>query len=151
MTATINSFNIGTDLLALTIVDNATGQTVSLDGKKDMWEAQADDDLIKSTPIDNGGLPDHRVVANGWSGTIRVDRANGNFGAYYALLEQNFYSNGVQHYCTVTATIQNASGTGVERMQYQNVVFHGYKPGSFEKMTKTQSEVAFACQQRVQL
>ena len=150
-TATINSFNIGTDLLSLTIVDNETGDSVTLDGKKDMFEAQAADDVLKTTPIDNGGLPDHRVLANGWTGTVRVDRNNGSFGAYYAFLEQSFYNNGVQHYCTVTSTVQDADGLGVERMQYLNVVFHGYKPGTFEKMTKTTSEVAWQAQQRVAL
>lgn len=148
---TINSFNIGTDLLSLTIFDVSSGIQVVLDGKKDLFEAQAADDLLKTTPIDNGGLPDHRVIANGWTGSIRVDRANGNFGAYYALLEQLFFNNGTQHYCVMTATVQTSDGTAVERMQYQNVVFHGYKPGNWEKMTKTQSEVSWACQQRVAL
>lgn len=151
MTATINSFNIGTDLLSLTIFDQVTGQSIVLDGKKDMFEAEAGDSLEATTPIDNGGLPDHRVIANGWHGSVRVNRANGNFGSYYAQLESLFYQNGVQHYCTMTATAQDADGQGVERMQYVNVVFHGYKPGSWEKMAKTMSDVSWAAQQRVEL
>lgn len=146
-----NSFTIGTDLLSLRITDNDTGQTVVLDGKKDMWESNASDDVIKTTPIDGGGRPDHRVVANGWQGSINVDRANQNFGAYIAFLEQNYYNGGLQHYSTVTETVQRADGSGVDRFQYTNLVFHGYKPGSFQKMSKVQSDVSWQCQERLPL
>jgi hypothetical protein len=112
---------------------------------------QDDAIMLKSKPIDGGGVPDHRVLADGWSGSIRVDRAGANFGILYAYLQTQYFQGAVQQYFTITETTQNASGIGVVRFQYQNCVFHGYHPGTWEKETIVSATISVAAQQRVQL
>jgi hypothetical protein len=146
-----NSYNVGTDLRSLTILNNTSNSSVFLDGKKTMFEMQDDSMMLKSKPIDNGGVPDHRVLGDGWSGSIKVDRASANFGLLYAYLQQQYYAGAVQQYFTITETAQNASGIGVVRFQYTNAVFHGYHPGTWEKETIVSAVISVAAQQRISL
>jgi hypothetical protein len=146
-----NSFSVGTDLVSLTILSVTDNSTVFLDGKKTMFEMQDNSILLKSKSIDAGGVPDHRVLADGWSGSIRVDRAGANFGLLYAYLEAQYYAGAVQTYYTITETTQNASGIGVQRFQYKNCVFHEYKPGAWERESVVVATISIAAQQRVPL
>lgn len=132
MSAVINSFNVGTDL-SLTIFNNSTGMQVLLDGKKTGFTAKAKDKLIESAPIDNGGIPDHRVVSAGWTGSIDVDKNTDDFQALYAALEANYYAGNPQVYFTITATVQRPDGSGISRYQFQRAVFHAYDPGTLKK------------------
>lgn len=142
-------FNVGTDQ-SVTIT-NATGGAVTLDGKRSMMEMQAADSVIKSEPIDNGGIPDHRVIADGWTGTIEVEKQSDNFGALAAFLDANYYAGGAQQYFTITETIRTPDGSGSSRYQYSNCVFHGYKPGSWSKKQIVKARVEVAAAQRIQL
>ncbi len=145
------TFNVGTDQ-SITILD-ATGQTlVVLDGKRSMFEMTAADLLLKGEVIDNGGVPDHRVLADGWTGRIEVQRQSDGFGQLYAFLEQNYYNGAVQGFYTIVETIRSPfTGGATVRYQYVNCVFHGYKPGSWQKKTITKATVEVACAQRVTL
>jgi hypothetical protein len=148
--AIINSFNVGTDA-SLTITNNSNGGLVVLDGKKTSFNAKSEDKVIKSSPIDNGGIPDHRVIADGWTGTIEVDRANADFGSLYSVLEQNYYAGAPQAYFVITVTVQRPDGSGVDRTQFLNAVFHGYDPGTFTKDNKVSSRVSFSAAQCVEV
>jgi hypothetical protein len=145
--APLGTFLVGTDL-SISITANATGAQVLLDGKRTNFTQKADDTLLKSEVIDNGGLPDHRVIPNGWSGTIDVDRASGDFDALFAFLEANYYAGGAQQYFTITVSTPNYRTGGIDRYAYQGVVFHGYDPGTYTKTTITKVTVNWAAQQR---
>jgi hypothetical protein len=145
--APLGTFLVGTDL-SISITANATGAQVLLDGKRTNFTQKADDTLLKSEVIDNGGLPDHRVIPNGWSGTIDVDRASGDFDALFAFLESNYYAGGAQQYFTITVATPNKRTGGTDQYQYQGVVFHGYDPGTYTKTTITKVTVNWAAQQR---
>lgn len=147
----INSFNVGTDL-SLTIVNNQTGAIVRLDGKKTDYDPSDKSKLIESTPIDNGGVPDHRVVYGGWQGTITVDKASGDFERLYAFMEAQYYLGAPQSYFTVIETQRSPVPGGASlRFQYTNVVFHQYKSGPWAKETKTQAKCEFAAAMKVDL
>src|SRR3979490_1780048 len=95
--ASVGSFVLGTDL-SLSITNNQTGGIVLLDGRLTNFTQKCDDAPIKSEPTDNGGLAEFRVVWNGWSGTIEVDRAAGDFDALFAFMEANYFAGGDQSF-----------------------------------------------------
>lgn len=144
------SFLVGTDL-SLTIMNNNSGGPTILDGRQTRFTQKAEDHLIKIEPIDNGGLPDHRVLANGWTGTIEVERQSSDFDALYAALESAYYAGADQTYFTMTASIANKRTGGYDRFQFLNVVFHGYDPGEYQKTSNTKVTIQWAAQQRTQL
>ncbi|MDE2099943.1 MAG: hypothetical protein KGL39_22005 [Patescibacteria group bacterium] len=150
----INSFNVGTDQsITITAVNPIAGvpAIVTLDGKREMFEMKASDVLVKSEPIDNGGIPDHRVVSDGWAGQIQVEKQSANFSLLASFLDQNFYAGGPQQYFQIIETIRQPGGAGVERNQYVDCVFHGYEPGTWQKKQITKARVSVAAAQRVSL
>lgn len=144
------SFLVGTDL-SITITNTTTGASTLLDGRRTRFTQKADDHLIKIEPIDNGGLPDHRVLANGWSGTIEVERQSGDFDALYAALESAYYAGADQTFFIMTVTTPDKVNGGFDRFQFLGVVFHGYDPGEYQKTSATKATVQWAAQQRNQL
>jgi hypothetical protein len=146
MPAFVNTFNIGTDL-SLTIKDNTTGATVLLDGKKTSFNIRSKDHMIQSSPIDSGGVPDHRNIPAGWSGSIEVDRQNDGFTALMVALEQAYFAGGQQRYFTITLTVQRPDGSGAYRYSAQNSVFHSLDFGSFTKEAKVSARYDFDCAQ----
>lgn len=153
MTATsalLQTFNIGTDA-TITIIRSDTGEIVNLDGKKTKFSSKDKSKLLESQPIDDGGLPDHRVVPGGWSGTIDVDKATSDFGIMYAAWEAGFFQSGPQIYWTIQLTEPKADQSGEAKFGYLKAVFHGYDPGTWAKEDITKVTVAFDCQQRVQI
>src|SRR5690242_5601759 len=124
-----NSFNAGTDQ-SIRIMPSAGGAQLKLDGKRSMFEMEDNDILLKSEVIDNGGIPDHRVLADGWSGRIEVEKQSDAFGQLVAFLDANYYAGGLQQYFTIIETIKSpVPGGATTRYQYVDCVFHGYKPG----------------------
>ena len=145
--ANLGTFLVGTDL-SLTITSNTTGAQILLDGKRTNFTQKAEDTLLKGEVIDNGGLPDYRVLQNGWAGTIEVNRASGDFDALMALQEANFVAGGQQGYFSMHVKTPNFKTGGVDSFLFQGVVFHGYDPGSYAKTTMTKVTVNWAAQQR---
>ncbi len=145
--APLGTFLVGTDL-SITITNNQTGVQVLLDGKRTNFTQKSDDTLIKTEVIDNGGLPDHRVIPNGWSGTIEVQRTSGDFDALFAFMEANYYAGGPQQFFSITVNTPNQKTGGVDSYLFQGVVFHGYDPGSYSKMAQTKTSISWAAQQR---
>lgn len=145
----VNTFNSGTDQ-SITIINNQTGASVQLDGKRSMMKMSAEDELLKSEVIDNGGIPDHRVLANGWAGSIEVDKQSSNFASLFGFLEANYYEGGAQQYFTVMETIRSPLPNGpTERWMYVDVVFHKFQPGQWQKKQITKATVDVAAAQRV--
>lgn len=147
-------FSVGTDN-SVTIYNNAGGAPVTLDGKRVSQNAEDQAKLLKSSPIDGGGLPDHRVLPDGWQGTIEVDKSSPYFGQLYAMMEAAYYNGLPQTFFTITETIRNpnpaANGAIMERWQYTMCVFHGYKPGTWTKDSQVKASITFSCQQRIDL
>ena len=148
--AFVNSFLVGTDL-SITIYNNQTGASVLLDGKRTRFRSKDKSKMIKSDPIDNGGIPDHRILPDGWNGTIEVDRQSDDFAALYAQLEAAYYAGQGQQFFTITATEPNLRTSGIARYQYTNCVFHNYDPGEWSKETQVKVSVEFEAAQRLKV
>jgi hypothetical protein len=145
-----NSFTLGTDQ-SITIQNNQTGAQVTLDGKRSMMSMDNSDVLVKSDTIDGGGVVDHRVVGDGWAGTIEVEKQNASFSALVSYLDANYYAGGSQQYFTIMETINLPGGQGTEYNSYIDCVFHGYKPGSWQKKNATKVTISVACAQRINI
>lgn len=142
------SFLVGTDL-SLTITNNQTGASVVLDGRLTRFTQKSEDHLEKITPIDNGGIPDHRFIANGWSGSIEVDRASDDFDSLFAAQESGFFLGANQPYYSIIVTVPNKKTGGLSRRVFIGVIFHQYDPGEYVKTTATKATIQWAATQRV--
>lgn len=146
-----NTFNVGTDQ-SITIFNSSTGMSATLDGKRTNFTPEATDKVIKTSPVDGHGIPDHRVVADGWQGTIETYKSTPDFSQLYALLEASYYLGAPQSYFTITETIRDPQAGGVmERNQYIGVAFHGYKPGAWTKDSDVKVTVSWVAAQRIDL
>ncbi len=149
--AFVNNFLVGTDL-SLTIFNNQNPSgAVLLDGKRTRFRTKDKSKLIKSDPIDNGGIPDHRVLPDGWNGTIEVDKQSDDFATLYAFLEANYYAGNLQQFFTITETAPNLRTSGTSRYQYSNCVFHDYDPGEWTKESQVKASVEFDAAQRIKV
>ena len=145
----LSGFSIGTDL-SISIIQDQSGQIIVLEGRLTSQEESADDILIKTQPIDNGGLPDFQVLPDGWTGTLEWDRQNDVFSAYMAALELGRYQGGLQVTHSITSTKRNVDGS-VSRSQLLRALFHQYKPGTWTKTAAVKGRVNIIAQQRLQL
>ena len=144
-----NSFSIGTDQSVVIINQQNPSIQVQLDGKRGMMEMNSKDTLLESDVIDNGGVVDHRVVYEGWTGSIEVEKAGQNFSLLEKFLESNYYNGGPQQYFTLVETIRLPGNGGTEVNTYIDAVFQGYKPGTWSKKAITKARIEIAAAQRV--
>lgn len=133
---------------SISIVRNDTGATVILDGGRTRFTSKAEDELLKSNVMDNGGRVVPKVIPGGWGGTIDVERGTADFSDLYAFLETNYYAGGGQVYFTITETNQRADMSGSDSFQYVNSVFHGYDPGTWARNEIVKGSVQFFASER---
>ena len=144
-----NSFSVGTDQSISIISQSNPSAPVVLDGKRGMMEMNSKDTLLESDVIDNGGVVDHRVIYEGWTGSIEVEKQSQNFSVLEKFLEANYYTGGPQQYFTIVETIRLPGNSGTEVNTYVDCVFQGYKPGTWSKKAITKARIEIAAAQRV--
>jgi hypothetical protein len=140
-------FNVGTDK-TIVVTNLSTGANVLLGGRVTEIQSASKDQLITSQPIDNGGRVDHRVLPEGWSGTLTVDRANGDADNLKAMLDAAFYAGQGQVFFSILETITNQSDGTTNQFQYTNVVLHEFDGGAWRK-DKVPTKIQFAAQERL--
>lgn len=142
-------FLVGTDQ-SVVIINQSNNTQVQLDGKRRMMTSEAKDTLLESEPIDGGGVTDARQIPEGWTGSIEVEKSNSNFSALVKFMDANYYNNGGQNYFTIVETIRPSNPTqSVEVNTFVDAVFHGYKPGQWQKKSITVATIQFKAAQRV--
>jgi len=142
MTAT-GAFITGT-LQSIVIIDDQSKAQVQLDGKRRMMEIKLDDELVTSAPIDGGGVVNHQRIPRGCSGTIEVEKANGNFFAIMKQLDQLFYNLQPGRTFTIVETINPPTvGGSVEQNTYIGCVFHNYQSGQYTRAAITTPRLEF--------
>jgi hypothetical protein len=143
------TFNVGTDKV-ITVINNSTSESVRLGGRLTEIQSASKDQMIASTPIDNGGRVDHRVLPEGWAGTLTVDRANGDADNLKALLDAAYYAGSGQVFFTINETIRNQADGSQDSFQYTNVVLHDFDGGAWRK-DKVPTRIQFQAQERLAL
>lgn len=142
-----SGFALGTDE-SISVLDQQNNVLITLDGKRRMFEMKAKDTLVESDVIDSGGLVDARVVYEGYTGTIEVEKQSANFSILVKFLDANYYGGGQQNLYTIVETINLPANQGTEVNTYNNCVFHGYEPGSWQKKNITLARVQVKAQSR---
>lgn len=105
------AWNTGADY-SITVVDNATNNSIAFGGRMSAHKATAKDTVLESDGMDNGGRVDHMVIPRGWTGTITVQRYNGDLMVIRKFLDANYYAGGDTRYYTITRKILNRYGGG---------------------------------------
>ena len=101
-----SSFNVGTDT-SITITNNSTGQQVAIGGKRDTIKVAPKNTVEMTDGIDDGGRVYHRVIPGGGTGTLTVDRYNGDFEKFIKFCDASFYAGQGQVECTIVQTSNN--------------------------------------------
>lgn len=143
------TFNLGTDK-TVQIIDNDTGAPINLGGRLITFKSDPKVTTVTSNPIDNFGYSQHRYAYDGWTGTITIDRAQGDFDALQALMEQNYHQQGEQKYFTIIETTFNANDGSTDVYQYIYCVLNMTTAGEWKKDSVVAITLSFEAQQRVQ-
>jgi hypothetical protein len=126
------------------ITRSDTGAAVTLDGLRAKFEYKDEDELLKSNVMDGGGVVVGKRIPGGLSGTIEVERNSDEFNNLMQFLDQNYYAQGADVYFTITETwFSPGTLTNPNINQLQNVVFHGYSRGAWERTAINKPSVSF--------
>lgn len=136
------SYNLGPDN-SITIVRNDTNSNVTLDGVRTRFSSKYDDEVVKGSPIDLGGIVIGTRIPGGLSGTIEVERATNDFDALTQFLDANYYAQGPHVRFTIVETVLQADRTQSDTSQFTLVVLHGYNRGTYERTGIVRTSVEF--------
>lgn len=136
------TYNLGPDN-SITIIRNDTNANVTLDGVRTRFSSKYDDEVVKGSPIDLGGMVIGTRIPAGLSGSIEVERATNDFDALTQFLDANYYGLGPHIRFTIVETVLQADRTSSDSAQFTLVVFHGYNRGSYERTGIVRTSVEF--------
>ena len=142
------TFNLGTDK-SITIIDNDTNAPISLGGRLVSFKADPKLEDVESAPIDNGGYTQNRTPYKGWTGTIMIDRAQGDFDALQALMESNYYTTGAQKYFTIIDRTFNQNNKSTDIYNFLYTTVNMETSGDWKNAAKVEVTLKFKAQQRV--
>jgi hypothetical protein len=136
------TYNLGPDN-SITITRNDTNSVVTLDGVRTKFMSKYDDEIVKGSPIDLGGIVIATRIPGGLSGSIEVERATNDFDLLTQFLDQNYYAQGPHLRFTITETVLQADRLSSDSAQFTLAVFHGYNRGSYERTGIVKTTVEF--------
>jgi hypothetical protein len=142
------TYNLGTDV-SVRVIDNDTNAPISLAGRLVSFKADPKITYVNSTPVDNGGFVQHRSVPQGWTGTIRIDRAQGDLDSLQAFKEQLFYTQGREKYFTIVHETRNQNNNQTDRYAYLFSAMNMDTSGEYKAADKVEITLTFHAQQRV--
>jgi hypothetical protein len=136
------SFNLGPDH-SITIINTSTNAPVTLDGLRSRFTSKYDDELVKNSTIDLGGQVFGIRVPGGASGSIVVERASGDFDELMQELDAAYYDGAPHTFFTIIETVLDADRLGSTVTTFENVTFHGYQRGDWERTAIPKPSVEF--------
>lgn len=132
-------FNHGRDLSLDFIGPNNTPVSIAIltdfDSKQDMT-------AIKSAGID--GVTRHFHIPDGWSGSLKLDRASRSVDDLVATLEAQYYAGGTSSPLSIVETIREVDGT-ISQWRYEGVRIKLDDAGKWRKDAKTEQSLSFSC------
>lgn len=102
---------------------------------------------LSSIPITNGGKPVHRVVWQGWEGSLEIDRSDNVVDVLFQLLEDNFFAGKPETYVMITQTISNPDGS-IDEYRYKNCVIKPAEQGTWKGDDKVTQRFDFVATNR---
>ena len=136
------SYNLGPDN-SITIIRNDTNAVVTLDGVRSKFMSKYDDEVVKGSPIDLGGIVIATRIPGGLSGSIEVERATNDFDMLTQFLDANYYAQGPHVRFTIVETVLEADRTISDSAQFTLCVLHGYNRGTYERTAIVKTTVEF--------
>jgi hypothetical protein len=133
----------------ITIRRNDTGAMIQIGGRLASIEWSDKDTVEEIDGIDNGGRVDHIRYAGGITGTVSVNRYNGDYETLSKWFDSNFYAGGVQTYCTITETTNNGYDMSVNTDTFTYCVLGKLKSGPFQNKTNAKVAFEFSAQERI--
>lgn len=142
-----NQFNTGVNY-SVTILNATTGKSANLGGRMHAWEASPKENIITGSGMDYFGIPDHVKNLGGWTGTIGVERYNGDFEDLMTAIDTNFFSNGGSQYFTITRKVRNNFDNSISTRTYKNCIISSNE-GSASKDATVKFTITFHASERV--
>ncbi len=127
----VSGYNIGTDASVVVSDDAGDVFPISQLGRLMDFDSEADDTVIKITPIDNGGKPIFQTTWNGGHGRLMFTRANGNLQQMVMDLMAAYHDNGIIPQFSLSLNVQNRDGT-VDEYLYTRRAVHQAQAGQFQ-------------------
>lgn len=142
MAAVVGDINVGQDLSVSFQTD--TGQVIAADtlGLVMRFSAKAENEKIKKTPISHGGKPRRRSIPNGWNGSVKIMRVNGNVTAFGASLMNDFHEAGKMRLFSISVSIVNRDDS-LDEYLFQSCSLGDFDFGDWEANKEVEQEINF--------
>jgi hypothetical protein len=137
----INGFSVGRDI-TLNIVGPTGPLNFSLITK---FSSKPDVSDNKIKGLD--GVTRHVRFPEGWTGSFEVERTNGALDAYFAALEEGFYTGQNELTGTITETISEPDGS-LSQYRFEGVLLKLDDAGSWEGSKTVTQKVSFVASKR---
>jgi len=96
------------------------------------------------------GITRHVIFYDGWQGNFDLDRQDDTLEAYWAKLEDDFYSGMAQVAATITETIAEVDGS-VSQYRYDGVIFKLEDAGDKKGDKTVAQKLSFVCSRRIKV
>lgn len=133
----------------ITITRNDNKQYVQIGGRLNSIEWSDKDTIEETDGIDNGGRTDHQRFAGGISGTININRYNGDLEAFMKTVDATFYGGQNQIYCTITMVTNNGFDGTTDTDTFTQAVLGKMSSGPFQSKQIAKCKIEFAAQERL--
>ena len=141
--AIVNTFNVGHDV-AVDLIDPVTGAVINWPPPTE-FTSKSGSKVLASSPIDQP--PIHRVVEEGWSGTLGFDRADNSIDAFFSRNETLYWQGVDIPGGSITETIKEADGS-ISQYQFTTVQCQYAGSGTWKAQDKVSLQVAWVASQR---
>jgi hypothetical protein len=94
------------------------------------------------------GVTRHVIFHDGWQGTFSLERQDNSLEAYWAKLEDDYYSGFAQTAATITETIQEVDGS-LSQFRYDGVIFKLDDAGEKKGDKTIAQKLSFVCSRRI--
>jgi hypothetical protein len=111
VTTRINGFNLGTDVRFAIKDDFGDVFSDAMLGHLTSFDIRTVDQVVKVTPITQGGVPVNQTVFNGVTGSMRFVRTGPNFSRFVLDLVDAFHDGGIISQLSIAWQVKNRDQT----------------------------------------
>lgn len=140
--ATINGFNVGTDL-SFTVTDSLGD--VFIDGDLALlteFESESEDQELKYVPITTGGVPIYQTLWSGIRGHMMFARFGNAFTQLFIDLQNAYYVNGIIPQFQMLVSVRNRDSS-IDEYLYTGMQFNRPRFGTFRATREVDLRVEF--------
>ncbi len=145
LTDIVGDYNKGQNIILSITTD--TGQVIPAAalGLVMKFDLKLENTKQKLVPISHGGIARKRNIPEGWMGSIRWARVNGNVMRFVLTLVNDFRKTGNIRLFSLNITVVNPDGTTDEYLA-KNCTIGDFDSGSWEANKEVEQELPFECE-----